>query len=572
MAKRPVIIELSRTKQLESEALNAMTTNKTSLASAAVPRIEGLEYDENFPVVAMPKLIEHEYPESELYDSTANLDFDDNLETSTFLVRGTVEENTISQVEAAAQKSKSPVKIYADRELQPMIVCPGSPAVGTDTDVENLLCVKKMHRNRMNGSGVLVAIVDTGVNMAYLNSQGKTPTFDASRSWAWDPASVTPGSAPVGHGTMVAFDVCISAPDCTILDIALLHPFVPTPTGFGAFLSDAIRAYRHLLSVMNAPRRPGEHRSLVVNNSWGMFHSSWDFPVGHPGNYSDNLNHPFSRIVATLERAGADILFAAGNCGADCPDGRCQGVTTKTIWGANSHPAVTCVAGVDTTKARVGYSAIGPGRLEQRKPDISGYTHFAGSGVYTADGGTSAACPVVSGVVAAIRTRRPYNASDSQTSPAALRNLLTQTAEDLGPTGYDFQHGHGVVNGCKIVDKIVPPVIDICERYPWICSHLELCRRYPWLCRWDLIRDLGSPLGTSSNPSSSTLESDIAVWGQEIQQRPDVRELLSRVMPESLEQDLTLDQLAFLKGYLAGKENTRTEEQTQTHPCKCTGT
>src|SRR5699024_6041208 len=143
-------------------------------------------------------------------------------------------------------------------------------------------------------------------------------------------------------------------------------------------LSDAIRAYRHLLDVMNAPRRPGDSRSLVVNNSWGMFHPSWDWPVGHPANYSDNPNHPFNIIVATLERAGADILFAAGNCGADCPDGRCQGVTTKTIYAANSSPAVTCVAGVDTTKTRVGYSAIGPGRLTQRKPDISGYTHFQG--------------------------------------------------------------------------------------------------------------------------------------------------------------------------------------------------
>jgi hypothetical protein len=156
-------------------------------------------------------------------------------------------------------------------------------------------------------------------------------------------------------------------------------------------LSDAVLAYRHLLNIMLAPRRPGEMRSLVVNNSWGMFHPSWDYPVGHPGNYSDNPNHPFNRIVVTLERAGADIVFAAGNCGSDCPDGRCRGVTAKAIYGANSSPAVLTVGGVDISGLRVGYSSKGPGRLTPNKPDVCGFTHFSGSGVYAAAGGTSAA-------------------------------------------------------------------------------------------------------------------------------------------------------------------------------------
>ena len=171
-----------------------------------------------------------------------------------------------------------------------------------------------------------------------------------------------------------------------------------------------------------------------------MFHPSWDFPVGHPGNYSDNANHPFNRIVGTLERAGADILFAAGNCGRECPDGRCQGLTNAGVFGANSHPQVTCVAGVDTSRQRVGYSTSGPGRLMRSKPDVCGYTHFAGSGVFAADGGTSAATPVVAGLVAAVRTRLPYEASKVATHPAAMRWLLMRTADDLGTAGFDFDH------------------------------------------------------------------------------------------------------------------------------------
>ncbi len=110
--------------------------------------------------------------------------------------------------------------------------------------------------------------------------------------------------------------------------------------------------------------------------------------------------------------------------------------------GANSHPAVICVAGVDVTKGRVGYSSQGPGRLTIKKPDVCGYTHFAGSGVYAADGGTSAACPVVAGVVAAVRSRF----SAAQISPSQMRSFVQRSARDAGPSGYDYDYGWGIID------------------------------------------------------------------------------------------------------------------------------
>jgi hypothetical protein len=483
MAKRRFLLELRYSKNLAANAF-AMAD---SLDTAAVPKIPSVKLDTSFAPVPLPGQGPREQS-VDPFDRIALFDLLMQPDESTYVVRVEADEDDVDEISG----TRAVVGVFSDPDIHvfqdPPTICPGSPPLGTDGDVESLLCVPSLHSAGMDGNGVLVAIVDSGINTAHLVANGKTPNLDVARSWV-PTAGLVPGSAPVGHGTMCAYDALIAAPKATLLDIQLLQSTAGGPTPMSGVLSDAIRAYRHLIDVMAAPQQPGEARSLVVNNSWGMFHETWDFPVGHPGNYSDNPNHPFNRIVAELERAGADILFAAGNCGEDCPDGRCRGVTANAIYGANGHASVMCVAGVDTLKRRVGYSTIGPGRLTRDKPDISGYTHFRGSGVYAADGGTSAATPVVAGVVAAVRSVRPFNDANPSTHPAAIRSLLTSTAEDLGPVGYDFRHGYGVVDGCALRKKLRPwerilPPRNLCERYPWLCRPvpIDLCERFPRLC------------------------------------------------------------------------------------------
>ena len=448
---RRVIVELrhSQGRQTAFARMRA-SADAPHLDSGLVPDLDLINWDQEFPLVELPAL-RPTAESSDPFDIGLRMAVDQDPGNSTYMARGTVDDDQLDALLAAAEASTVIVGVYADVAVQPTLICPGDPPLGSDSDVERLLCVPKLRELGMDGTGILVAIVDTGINMEYLRAHGKNPNFDAVRSWV-PRAGLTPGELPVDHGTMCAYDACIAAPNCTLLDIALLLTRRTGGSIMEGFLSDAVLAYRHLIDIMLADRRPGECRSLVVNNSWGMFHPSWDFPVGHEGNYSDNANHPFNRIVGTLERAGADILFAAGNCGPDCPDGRCQGVTANAIYGANSHPQVLSIAGVDTTKNRVGYSSVGPGRLERQKPDLASYTHFRGSGVYPADGGTSAATPVAAGLVAAIRSRNPFDPARPATAPVAIRNLLIKTAEDRGLTGYDFEYGWGIVNGCRIAE------------------------------------------------------------------------------------------------------------------------
>ncbi|HSN89924.1 MAG TPA: S8 family serine peptidase [Anaeromyxobacteraceae bacterium] len=418
-----------------------------ALEAHAPADVPGLVLDREYGAIPLAGLVPR-VVEDHVFDVGEAEAVDASPAKSTYLVRGTVDSSAITDQGVRIQ-APNVVNVWADTRIEVCTICPGSPALGTDADVAALLDVPGLAKNHMDGNGVLVAIVDTGVNLAYLRSKGKTPGFDASRSWV-PRAGLVPGELPVGHGTMCAYDVLIAAPRCTLLDVAVLRSTQQGGSVMDGLLSDAVRAYAHLLRILLTPKRPGENRSMVVNNSWGMFHPSWDFPLGHPGRYSDNPAHPFNRIVGSLERAGADILFAAGNCGRECPDGRCRRVTNAGIFGANSHPQVLCIAGVDVQKNRVGYSTSGPGLLGRIKPDLSSYTHFAGSGVYGADGGTSAATPVAAGVLAAFRSRFPYNVHRPVTHPAAVRTLLTRTAEDRGAVGFDFDYGWGIINGRRL--------------------------------------------------------------------------------------------------------------------------
>ena len=483
MPKKQVIVELQYNKDLADIAFSAAPAAEKELDTNIIPKVSGVNFDNSFAPCNLPGMTERTATNVP-YVSGEKFDLGLEPKESTYIVRAELDERKIDDL----CERKAVVGVFADVEIQPTILCPGSPPMGTDADVERLLCVDRMHSIRMDGSGVLIAIVDSGINLAHLAARGKPITLDAARSWV-PTAGLVPGNAPVGHGTMCAYDAAIAAPKATFLDVQLLRSSATGPTPMSGVLSDAVRAYSHLSNIMAAPRRPGENRSMVVNNSWGMFHPSWDFPPGQPGNYSDNPNHPFNRIVGALERLGADILFAAGNCGSNCPDGRCGGVTENAIYGANGHPAVLTIAGVDVSKRRVGYSTQGPGRLSHNKPDLSGYTHFQGSGVYPADGGTSAATPVVAGVVAAVRSKRPHSPGNPAVSPASVRALMRSTAEDLGTEGFDFDHGFGVVGGCELHRRFRPKSspFDICKRFPWLCQPrpipIELCRRFPFLCR-----------------------------------------------------------------------------------------
>ena len=424
MARVRVVMVVPAERELKRSAL-AMASGALAEATLrhAPSRLSRLvDFDARYPAVPIARL-----------GLTPSFALSAAESAPAFVVRG--------EIDSADLKAAANAEIYADPAIHPMITCGDSPAVGTAATVRRLLGIAAMRKRGLTGKGTALAIMDTGINLAALKARKLTPRLDKRLSYSPPGARPTPGRYPVNHGTMCAFDALITAPEATLLDFPILNP-ATDDSGLAGFLSDATAAYSVLLTAL---RKGGalQGKPLVVSNSWGIYSAKDDFPKGHPGRYIDNPKHPFNIICGTLSRAGADILFAAGNCGPQCPDARCTS-TKRTIMGANASSAVTTVAGVDTRDKRVGYSSMGPGipGMSPTKPNFACYTHFIGSRPNVPDTGTSTATPVMAGCIAALRTRLPPD----RLSPADLaRELRADAIQPEGPKGWNPAIGYGII-------------------------------------------------------------------------------------------------------------------------------
>lgn len=373
-----------------------------------------------------------------------------------YVIRASVAETDLDRV----SDHFGPDRVFADPQIASQelggapITCGTSPAVGGHRDVQTKLNVSRLHASGATGRSTALAVMDSGIDENHLRNIFPAVNIDGQVTWRPPGCPPAPGSGrhPVVHGTMCAFDALIVAPDATLLDYPILNsPSPPSGTWFSGALSNALGAYAHLLAWWTVAfgRSRQQYESLVVSNSWSMYDPNWDFPPSHPGRYQDNPNHPFNQIVAVLASHNVDILFAAGNCGSHCPDARCSQNMPHAIMGANAHPDVICVSGVDTHDQWVGYSSEGPAsaNMDPKKPDLAAYTHFLGSmvrGNRLPDTGTSAACPVAAGCVATLRSKHSQSVATSR----RMAEVLEVTArKPLGNAhGWDRKLGHGIID------------------------------------------------------------------------------------------------------------------------------
>ncbi len=302
-------------------------------------------------------------------------------------------------------------------------------------EVGLILNANRVHRNGTSGTGIKVAMVDTGF---YRHPFYSWHGYRANAT-VLGPGASNPDQDNVSHGTGEAANIFATAPDVTLIPVKMAADTT------GAF---------------NAAVAAGPH---VITNSWG-------YSVDTPGNSLSPYLKTLETAVANAVANGIVVCFSAGNGHFGFP---------------GSHPDVISVGGV-----HVNYPFLSTNDLEassyassfdstfypgRKVPDVCGLVgknvnntaplimlpvqpssqlDFANTGA-TNDGwgifsGTSAASPQVAGVVALMLEKDP------SATPADIKDTLKKTATDvkvgssaMGDTagiGPDDATGAGLVN------------------------------------------------------------------------------------------------------------------------------
>jgi len=324
----------------------------------------------------------------------------------------------------------SPVGGFAACPIGTCDCTPGT-AKGTIADVAQYLGVDQIWSAGQRGSGTIVGIVDggiTAVGRPVKPAEAGTPKV-ARVVGGWPTADWGTTAAAWGnHGNMTSTDVLGMAPEAQIYDIRISD---------GDAVSNATAGYQWAIDQHRTTGKPD-----ILSNSWGIFQENWD-PI-----YATDPTHFFTRKVVDAINEGILVLFAAGNCGATCPDGRCGGDVGpgRDIWGANGHPRVMTVGAVNKNEQFVGYSSQGPAALDANKPDFCSITHF--QGYFASDSGTSAATPIAAGVVALMKQGNPALTLDQ------CKQALRDTAKDIGAPGWDQHSGAGIIRAKAAFDSV----------------------------------------------------------------------------------------------------------------------
>ena len=329
-----------------------------------------------------------------------------------------------------------------------------------------------------NGSGVGVAVIDSGISNSNAFSGRITAFYDFTNGWA---VSTTPKD-PYGHGTHVAGLIAGSgspsgdvypgvAPGANLIGLRVLDSLGQGYTSTVIAAIEFATANRQWLGID------------VINLS-----------LGHPV-FESAATDPLAQAVEAAVRAGIVVVTSAGNYGINPTTGEVgyAGVTSPGI-----APSAITVGAVDTAGTTrhsddtvAPYSSRGPTWYDGRsKPDVVAPGHQLtavakyssniyqnypatrvsvptdGSNKYVRLCGTSMAAAVTSGVVAVMidAHRQAVTWTSKPMTPNTVKAILQYSAIELRDpaTGNDYNaltQGAGEINADGAIDlaQLVDP-------------------------------------------------------------------------------------------------------------------
>jgi subtilisin len=247
------------------------------------------------------------------------------------------------------------------------------------------------------GTGVKVAIVDTGIDMDH-------PDLAANIKGGYNCIKETSNfDDDHGHGSHCAGIVAAINNTIGVVGVApqawLYGVKVLNKRGSGT-TTDCIQGIQWCK----------DNGMDVISMSWG----------------STTYSQAMHDACDAAWNAGCFLVGAAGNSG-----------NTTIIYPAK-YDSVVAISATDSSDNLAYFSCYG-NEIFMAAPGVSIYSCYKNGG-YATMSGTSMACPHVSGVAALIWARYPSY------SNAQVKARLQNTAEDLGSPGWDIYFGYGLVD------------------------------------------------------------------------------------------------------------------------------
>lgn len=266
------------------------------------------------------------------------------------------------------------------------------------------------------GAGVVIAVVDTGIN-------GARPEFPMQRrSGQWSPIGQDAWTDYEGHGTMCASIAAGTRTSGGAFDgVAPEAGIVSCRTHF--YDSELATIYDYLGDYAEQHGVP-----VVATNSFG---------TGEGTPPAEDANSDFLPALSDAIRRGVHVFFSAGNY-HELAGGVAGACAPTSIWLYKCRDDLMTVATARTDGSMWSYSSRGPGQLAGRpgmaeKPDVTAPTPPDGRVLYGNDvrslpegWGTSGACPQVAGLAALLLSK------NRSLARADLFRAIRDTARPLG--------------------------------------------------------------------------------------------------------------------------------------------
>lgn len=266
-----------------------------------------------------------------------------------------------------------------------------------------------VHTNGNKGTGINVAIIDTGINY---NHPDLCDNYKGGYDFVNDDVDPLDDN---GHGTHCAGIIAAEDNDIGVIGVApeanLYSLKIINNTGSGN-ISDLIAAIEWATETCKDTDTSNDIQIISMSLA------------------SNSGVTALETACSQAYDSGILLVAAAGN------DGNRRG-TGDSVDYPGAYSSVIAVAATDSMDNRASFSSTGPA-VELAAPGVNILSTYQDG--WASLSGTSMACPHVAGTAALVMEANPSFTNDN------IRDRLAQTATDLGTPGRDKLYGYGFVN------------------------------------------------------------------------------------------------------------------------------